>query len=141
MNTSNPTISEQLALAASRLQQEQTGRAPKAVSVVLSDDTLVVTLHEALSPAEKVLAKGSEGALQVEDLHRQLFNLSSEKLRQEIQRITGRKVREAAVEIEPLTGDVVHAFTTGTVVQIFLLSPLEEKGKSNSSGSGSSVGP
>ena len=141
MNISNPTVPEQLALAASRLQQEQTGRAPKAVSVVLSDDTLVVTLHEALSPAEKLLAKGSEGALQVEDLHRQLFNLSSEKLRQEIQRITGRKVREAAVEIEPLTGDVVHAFTTGTVVQIFLLYPLEGKEESDKSGNGSSGRP
>jgi len=126
MNKTDPTVAEQLAMAASRLQQEQSGRAPKAVSVVLSDDTLVVTLHEALSPAEKAMAKGSAGALQVQEFHRQMFDLSSERLRQEIQRITGRTVRDAAVEIEPLTGDVVHAFTTGTVVQIFLLSPGEE---------------
>ena len=33
-------------------------------------------------------------------------------MRQEIKRITGRQVREAAAEIETATGTVVHAFTT-----------------------------
>jgi hypothetical protein len=30
-------------------------------------------------------------------------------------------VREAAAEVEPATGTAVKAFTTGTVVQVFLL--------------------
>jgi len=42
-------------------------------------------------------------------------------LRQEIKRITGMEVREATAEIEPASGAVVQAFTTGTVVQVFLL--------------------
>jgi len=44
------------------------------------------------------------------------------------QQITGMKVREATAEIEPASGAVVQAFTTGTVVQVFLLagnSPTE----------------
>ena len=45
-------------------------------------------------------------------------------LRNEIERITGRKVREAAAEIDPGTGSVVHAFTTGTTVQVFLFDGL-----------------
>ena len=49
--------------------------------------------------------------------------MSSEELRNEIQRLTGRKVREAAVVLEPATGAIVHAFTSGTVVQIFQLEP------------------
>jgi hypothetical protein len=57
----------------------------------------------------------------VQDFHRQLFNNSADSLRQEIKRITGVDVREAAVEVEPTTGTVVKAFTTGTVVQVFLL--------------------
>lgn len=57
----------------------------------------------------------------MQEFHRQLFASSSESLRQEIQRITGMEVREAAAEIEPATGAVVQAFTTGTVVQVFLL--------------------
>jgi hypothetical protein len=31
------------------------------------------------------------------------------------------KLREAAVVVEPATGAIVHAFTSGTVVQIFQL--------------------
>ncbi len=39
----------------------------------------------------------------------------------EIRRITGVAVREAAAEVEPAAGAVVHAFTTGAMVQVFLL--------------------
>ena len=91
------------------------------MTVVLSDDTLVVTLHEALSPAEKALANTPEGAVQVQEFHRQLFKNSVDLLRQEIKRITGIAVGEAAAEIETTTGAVVHAFATGTMVQVFQL--------------------
>jgi len=46
---------------------------------------------------------------------------SSESLRKEIKRITGVEVREAAAEVETATGTVVHAFTGGAMVQVFLL--------------------
>ena len=92
------------------------------MTVVLSEDTVVVTLHEALSPAEKALARTPEGAAQVQEFHRQLFKNSVDLLRKEIKRITGVAVGEAAAEIETTTGAVVHAFTTGTMVQVFQLS-------------------
>jgi hypothetical protein len=41
--------------------------------------------------------------------------------RKEIARITGRQVREAAFEFDPANGCVVHAFTTGTMMQVLLL--------------------
>src|SRR5207244_7654957 len=91
------------------------------VTVVLTDNTLVITLHGALSEAEKAVAKEPAGAAKVQEFHRQLFANSSEWLRQEIKRISGVEVREAAAEVEPATGTVVHAFTTGTVVQVFLM--------------------
>ncbi|MEX2317606.1 MAG: Na-translocating system protein MpsC family protein [Pirellulales bacterium] len=121
MNHPNPTIAQQLAHAARTFQEKRTGRAPKAVTVVLSEDTLVVTLHGALSPAEQSLAKNSRGAADLQEFHRQLFGDSVDSLRKEIKRITGRDVCEAAAEIDPATGSIVHAFTTGTVVQVFLL--------------------
>lgn len=114
-------MAKQVAQAAMSLHAQRTGHAPKAVTVVLSGDTLVVTLHEALSPAEKALAKNPAGAAQVQEFHRQLFATSSGALQQEIARITGVKLREAAGEVEATTGAVVHAFTTGTMVQVFLL--------------------
>ncbi len=91
------------------------------MAVVLSGDTLVITLHGALSPAEKALAQSPEGAAQVQEFHRQLFTNSADELRQEIKRITGVEVREATAEVETTTGTVVQVFTTGTMVQVFLL--------------------
>jgi uncharacterized protein YbcI len=115
------TVAREIADAASAFEEQQTGHAPKSVTVVLSGETLVITLHEALSPAEHALAKSPGGAAQVQEFHRQLFADSADSLRQEIKRITGVEVREAAAEVEPTTGTVVKVFTTGTKVQVFLL--------------------
>ncbi len=116
------TMAQQVAIAAAAFQKQRTGYQPKAVTVVLSQDTLVITLHGALSPAEQALAADPAGAAQVQEFHRRLFANSVEALRQEIKRITGVEVREAAAEVETATGTVVHAFTSGTMVQVFLLS-------------------
>ena len=121
MDMSNSAMAEQIAQVAIAFEQRRTGHLPQSATVVLSENTLVITLHGALSPAEKALAKSPEGAAQVQEFHRQLFASSSEALRQEIARITGMEVREATAEVETITGAVVHAFTTGTVVQVFLL--------------------
>ncbi len=115
------TMAQQVAQAISTFQEQRTGYRPKTVTLVLSDDTLVVTLHEALSPAEKALSRTAEGAVQVQEYHRQLFKDSADLLRQEIKRITGVAVGETAVEMENSTGATVHAFTTGTMVQVFRL--------------------
>ena len=66
----------------------------------------------------------------MQEFHRQLFANSSDSLRQEISRITGMEVREATAEIEPASGAVVQAFTTGNVVQVFQLagSVLRKRG-------------
>jgi uncharacterized protein YbcI len=134
MKKLDPTMAQQVAQAVSAFQQRRTGYPPKAVTVVLSEDTLVVTLHEALSPAEKALARTPEGAVQVQEFHRQLFKNSVDLLRQEIKRITGIAVGEAAAEIETTTGAVVHAFTTGAMVQVFQLAGSISAETWNSSG-------
>jgi uncharacterized protein YbcI len=121
MIKSNANVAQQIAEAAIAFEQRRTGHTPKSVTVVLSDNTLMITLHGALSPAERALAKSPEGAAKVQEFHRQLFTNSAQTLREEIKRITGVDVREAAAEIEPTTGTIVQAFTTGTVVQLFLL--------------------
>lgn len=88
------------------------------VNVVLSDDTLIFTLREALTPAEKVLARTPNGSAQVQEFHRQLFADSTEEMRQEIKRITGRQVRKAFAEIGTAMGTIADAFTTGTMVHL-----------------------
>ena len=115
------SMAQQIADAATAFQQERTGHEPKSVSVVLSGDTLVVTLHGALSPAEQAMARSPEGAAKLQEFHRRLFLDAADPLRQEIKRITGMDVREATKEVEPMTGVVVPVFSSGTMVQVFVL--------------------
>ena len=121
MSNVEPTMAQQVAKAVFALQQERTGHAPQEVTVTLNKDTLVITLHGALTPAEQAVAANPAGAEIVQDFHRKLFVNSFEGLREEIKRITGVEVRQATEEITHKSGAVVHSFTQGTMVQIFLL--------------------
>ncbi|MFH1747299.1 MAG: DUF2294 domain-containing protein [Planctomycetota bacterium] len=114
-------MAQQIAQVAKAFEQERTGHRPKSVTVVLSDDTLVITIHGALSEAERALAKDPDGAAQLREFHRQLFATAVGTLRLEIERITGVKVCEATAEIEPNMGTAARTFASGTVVQVFLL--------------------
>jgi uncharacterized protein YbcI len=121
MEKTSSTMAQQIARAAIAFERRRSGRLPGKVTVVLTNDTLVITLHGVLSPAQKALAKDSKAAAQVEELHQQLFANSSDELLEEIKRITGQEIREATAEIETSTGTVVKVFTTGTEVQVFRL--------------------
>jgi len=119
----SPTISmaQQIARAASVFEEQRTGIIPTAITVVLGEGTLVITLQGTLSPAEKAMATTPDGAAKVQELHRQLFDTSAEPLRKEIKRITGVEVCQASAEVEATTGTVVQVFTSGAMVQVFLM--------------------
>ena len=121
MDNINSSMAKQIARAASAYEKQRTGHAPQSVTVVQSDGTLVITLHGALSDAERNLARSPAGAAQVQEFHRQLFTTTSSSLREEIKRITGVDVREATAEVEPASGTVVGVFASGTTVQVYLL--------------------
>jgi uncharacterized protein YbcI len=136
MEKVDSSVAQQIAQAAIAFQQRRTGHEPKSVAVVMSGETLLITLHGALSPAETALAKSPAGAARVQEFHRQLFASSADALRQEIKRITGVEVREATAEVEPTSGTVVQVFTTGTMVQVFLLARGVPTGSWSGNGSG-----
>lgn len=121
MDQSSPTRAQQIARAASDFERQRTGRVPKSVAVVLNGDTLVVTLHGVLSPAEQALARSAAGIAQLQEFYRLLFSDAAGPLLLEIKRITGVGVREAAAEVQPATGAVVPVFAASTVVHLFLL--------------------
>jgi uncharacterized protein YbcI len=123
MTEPKSNMTQQLARVASTLQQNRTGVAPTAANAILSENTLVVTLEDALTPAEKALVRTSQGAAQLQEFHRQLFASSSEPMQEKIKTITGRDVREATAEIETGTGAFAHTFKSGAMVQVFLLTP------------------
>jgi len=125
----------QIADAVSAFQQQSMGRAPKTLSVFMSDDTVVVMVRDGLSPAETRLAKSPAGATQMQNYHHRLFNCSCGSLLQDIKRITGLDVREATADLETVAGAVMQVFVTGTIVYVFLLSgriPVEQESKSES---------
>src|SRR5580704_215977 len=105
MPAPNSTMAQQIARAASAFQVQRTGHVPQSVAVVLSDDTLVITLHEALSPAEKAMSKSAAGAAQVQEFHRQLFRNDSDSLKQEIKKTLAwrcaRRLRKSRQPPEP----------------------------------------
>ena len=134
IDKSKLSIAQQVAEAAMEFQRQRTGLAPKSATVVLSEDTLMITLHGALSPAEQNLAKSPTGAAQVRKFHRELFTNSADSLRQEIKRITGVDVREAMAEVEPASGTVVQVFSSGTMVQVFQLAQRVTSGSWSGNG-------
>ena len=121
MDQSHSTMAQQIAQAVTAFEERRTGHVPSSVAVVLSENTLVITLHGTLSPAEMALAQNPAGAAQIQEFHRHLFDNSAGDLRAEIRRITGAEVREATAEVDPSSGTVVKVFTTGSMVQVFLL--------------------
>lgn len=132
MHETDARMAKEIATVAGPLQALRTGHVPRTVQVVLGHDTLVITFEDALTPAEIALAKSHEGAAKVQEFHRELFAASSAEMQQEILRITGRHVREAAADSEMAGGVVVQTFATGAMVQVFLLVPSDGAGESHS---------
>ena len=111
-------MAQQIAQTAIAFEEQRLGRKPTSVTVVLGGDTLVITMHGVLSPAEQVLATSPAGAAQLQEFHQNLFQLSSDPLRREIERITGLEICEDA---KNKAAAAVQVFSVGTVVQVFLL--------------------
>ncbi|MHC5111614.1 MAG: Na-translocating system protein MpsC family protein [Planctomycetota bacterium] len=116
MDESESSRPRLIAQAAWAFEQRTTGRSPSSVTVVLIENSVVITLRGTLSPAEIALAKSQESATQLRELHRQLFTTAAEPLRLEIREIIGVDVREATAEVEISTGTVVQVFTLAHAV-------------------------
>ena len=116
--TQPPSMAQQIAQTAIAFEEQRLGRKPKSVTVVLGGDTLVITMRGVLSPAEQALATSPEGAAQLQVFHEKLFQLSSDPLRREIEKITGLEICEVA---KNKAAAAVQVFSVGTVVQVFLL--------------------
>ena len=139
MENLDSTVAHQIAQAACAFEQQRTGHLPQSVAVILSENTVVITLQGALSPAEQALARSPAGAAQMQEFHRQLFIDSADSLTQDIRRITGVEVLEATAEMGTTTGAIVHAFKTGTMVQVFLLARSVPAGSWGGNGFGEPI--
>jgi len=107
---------QKIAHAALAFEEQTTGRRPTAVTVVISQDTVVVTLRGTFSRGETILARNEENAERLRELHRHLFAIAAEPLRREIGYLTGVEVCEATVEVETSTGTAVQVFSLAQAV-------------------------
>jgi uncharacterized protein YbcI len=112
------SMAQQIAQTAIAFEEQRLGRKPISVTVVLGGDTLAITMHGVLSRAEQILAATQSGGATLQAFHQQLFQLCSDPLRREIERITGLKVCEAD---NHKTTAAVQLLSHGTVVQVFVL--------------------
>src|SRR5271167_4884016 len=106
------SMAQQIAQTAIAFEEKRLGRRPTSVTAVLGGDTLVITMHGVLSPAEQALAASPAGAAQLQEFHQQLFQISSDPLRREIERITGLGICEFA---RNKATAAVQVFPVGTV--------------------------
>lgn len=90
--------------AANTLQEPRTDRVPKSVAIDLGDDTLVITLEEVVSPAEKTAPRAGAEAIQMRAIYRQFIADALASLRQHMNALSDEY--ESAPEAVPVFASV-----------------------------------
>jgi uncharacterized protein YbcI len=121
MEKPSSSMAQQIAEAAGASEQLRTGHGPRSVTVVMSEETPVITLHGALSAAERALHRRRRRRRRSSTFIDSYLHTRPTRYAERSKKITGVGVSEANAEVETKTGTVVHDFTTGTMVQVFLL--------------------
>jgi uncharacterized protein YbcI len=122
MDQTKATMTQQIAEATRVIEQQRAGHAPTAVTVVRSEDTLIIALRGGLAEIDQALVQRREGAAQEQGFLRLLFTSSADSLWRESARITGADVLEAVAKVDSATGTIMDVFTIGKITQVFLLS-------------------
>jgi len=114
-------LARRVARAAGSFEHRLLGREPASVTIVATAGWMVVQLHEPFSLTERRLAADADGALEVREFHRGLFERSLAGLLHHVRRVTGVELRGALAHVDPLTGSVLKTLTTQPDVHLFLL--------------------
>ncbi len=100
-----------------RFEQEFMGRGPDEVRALVARDLVVVRLKGVLTPAERQLAKTTEGVEMVKQLRQNLIAQGRDKLCEQVGEITGAKVLGLFTDIDVQLGERVLVFTTDREIQ------------------------
>jgi len=112
------TLSAAISNAVVGLLRDYTGRGPTRARTTIGPDTIVVTLRDSLTKAERTLA-GRGQALEVLAMRRAFQETMREDLVAAVERITGRSV-------EAFLSDNLH--DPDIAVEIFLMNPSDGNG-------------
>jgi uncharacterized protein YbcI len=113
------SLTDQIAQAVWDFELKLAGESPRVVSVVLSHDILVIKRHRELVPADRLVQK-TDSRRHQSFRHRAL--VMTDSLWQDIERITGKQLKECTCEIVPgASAAIQKASLTGMLVQVFRL--------------------
>jgi uncharacterized protein YbcI len=94
-----------------KFEQEFMGRGPTDVKAFILRDIVLVRLKGVLTPAERQLAKNSEGVDMVKKMRQNLISQGREKLCSQISTITGTEVTGLFTDIETHISERMIVFT------------------------------
>jgi uncharacterized protein YbcI len=94
-----------------KFKQEFMGRGPDEVKAFIVRDLIVIRLKGVLTPAERQLAKTTEGVEMVKRLRQNLIAQGRDRLMEQIQAITGAKATALFTDIDTQIGESVFVFT------------------------------
>ncbi len=94
-----------------KFEQEFLGRGPDDVRAFIVRDVLLVRLKGVLTPAERQLAKTSEGIDMVKRLRQNLIAQGRERLCEQISELVGAKVTALFTDIDTHVGERIFVFT------------------------------
>ena len=94
-----------------KFEQEFMGRGPTDVKAFILRDIVLVRLKGVLTPAERQLAKNSEGVDMVKRMRQNLISQGREKLCSQIAAITGTDVTGLFTDIETHISERIIVFT------------------------------
>ena len=112
------SLSSAISNAVVGLLRDYTGRGPTHARTTIGPDTIVVTLRNSLTKAERTLATHGK-AVEVLAMRRAFQNTMREELIAAVERLTGRNV-------EAFLSDNLHE--PDVAVEIFLLAPSQDNG-------------
>ena len=94
-----------------KFEQEFLGRGPDEVRAFVVRDLVVVRLKGVLTPAERQLAKTTEGVEMVKRLRQNLIAQGRDKLCEQVSEITRAKILGLFTDIDVQLGERVFVFT------------------------------
>ncbi len=118
------SLSAAISNAVVGLLHDYTGRGPTHARTTIGPDTIVVTLRECLTKAERTLAERGQ-ALEVLAMRRAFQNTMREELIAAVERLTQRRV-------EAFLSDNLH--DPDVAVEIFLMSRVDGDGNGRPAG-------
>ncbi len=92
-------------------EQEFMGRGPTDVKAYILHDIVLVRLKGVLTPAERQLAKSTEGIEMVKRMRQNLIAQGRDKLSKQISEITGTEVNGLFTDIDTHLGERMMVFT------------------------------